>query len=436
MSEEAIRYRLHHDLYEREEQMALLVQRVSGEMHGRRFFPQVAGVGYSLNPYVWSEQIDARAGVLRLVFGLGTRAVDRTEDDYTRLVALNAPQRRPETSFGKVRQYSQRRADVLDLDTNKMVTVPWRHAAEPLPLHMLEAVATCDEQILRERPDLDRTHLDLWTLTFDDWLTHTTFAEDMRALLGRLEEVYGTPVDVEFTANMLSEDRYRLNLLQCRPFQAMRRAADHVALPEKAAGKVLLESHGPIIGTSRRVTVDRLVYVVPEAYRELPTDKRYALARMIGRIIHLGDHDAPRRIALLGPGRWGTSMPQLGIPVTFAEINRASILCEIAAMHEGLIPDVSLGTHFLNDLVELDMLCLAVFPGAQRDRFDPAPLDALPNRLADLLPADAEWSAAVRVLEPPPNCRFTFYADALKQRALLLEEEARGHRQRPHLTPA
>ena len=76
--------------------MALLVQRVSGAVHGHLFYPQVAGVGLSYNPYVWSEQIDPEAGVLRLVFGLGTRAVDRSDDDYTRVVALNAPQRRPD----------------------------------------------------------------------------------------------------------------------------------------------------------------------------------------------------------------------------------------------------------------------------------------------------------------------------------------------------
>ena len=84
--------------------MALLVQRVSGEMYGSLFFPHAAGVGFSFNPYVWHEDIDPKAGFLRLVFGLGTRAVDRTGDDYTRLVALNDPGRRPETAEGGERQ--------------------------------------------------------------------------------------------------------------------------------------------------------------------------------------------------------------------------------------------------------------------------------------------------------------------------------------------
>ncbi len=91
MSERALTYRARRGLLESDEQMALLVQRVSGDVHGRYFFPHLAGVGYSYNAYVWSEDIDPYSGVLRLAFGLGTRAVDRVDDDYTRLVALNAP---------------------------------------------------------------------------------------------------------------------------------------------------------------------------------------------------------------------------------------------------------------------------------------------------------------------------------------------------------
>src|SRR5512136_2737560 len=119
MSEEGLNYRLHHGLLDRDEQMALLVQRVSGEMHGALFFPQIAGVGFSFNPFVWNEDIDPKAGLLRLVFGLGTRAVDRADDDYTRLVALNAPLKRPEARPDQARQFAQRRVDVIDLAANR-----------------------------------------------------------------------------------------------------------------------------------------------------------------------------------------------------------------------------------------------------------------------------------------------------------------------------
>ncbi len=96
MSMEALDYRAHRGLLDRDEQMAILVQRVSGVVCSNLYFPQIAGVGLSFNPYVWSERIESDAGMLRLVCGLGTRAVDRHDDDYTRLVSLNAPKLRHE----------------------------------------------------------------------------------------------------------------------------------------------------------------------------------------------------------------------------------------------------------------------------------------------------------------------------------------------------
>ena len=134
MSEKALRYREQRGLLDHDEQMALLVMRVSGAMHGRYYYPQAAGVGFSFNPYVWHETIDPKAGVLRLVFGLGTRAVDRSDDDYTRLVALNAPQRRPESNFDEVRQYAQRRVDYLDLQANRLVSGHFLDVMEDAPM--------------------------------------------------------------------------------------------------------------------------------------------------------------------------------------------------------------------------------------------------------------------------------------------------------------
>ncbi|HOX28687.1 MAG TPA: PEP/pyruvate-binding domain-containing protein, partial [bacterium] len=81
MSENALTYRARRGLLDKDEQMPLLVQRVSGSLCSRHFYPQVAGVGYSYNPYVWDKRIDPDAGMLRLVLGLGTRAVERKDDD-------------------------------------------------------------------------------------------------------------------------------------------------------------------------------------------------------------------------------------------------------------------------------------------------------------------------------------------------------------------
>jgi len=162
-----------------------------------------------------------------------------------------------------------------------------------------------------------------------------------------------------------------------------------------------LEAHGAVIGRSRVHQIDRLVYVVPELYGQLPINERYSVARMIGRLMHVKEPCPPQKIMLIGPGRWGTTTPSLGVPVSFAEIDSAAILCEIVAMRKDLTPDVSLGTHFFSDLVEMDMLYLALYPNRKRNSWNCEFFDRAPNRLAELLPDDAVWSNVVRVIDAP-----------------------------------
>ncbi len=401
MSEASLTYRLYRNVLERDEQMALLVQRVSGEMHENLFFPHAAGVGFSFNPFVWREDIDPKAGVLRLVFGLGTRAVERADDDYTRLVALNAPLRQPPGVDGRG-DYAQRLVDVLDLKANQMTTRDYRAVADCLPpwlreLFMSSSRATGASDSWDDGPPPAAD-----VLTFEKMLAKTGFASTMRDLCQTIEAAYEYPVDVEFTANFSSERDFRLNLLQCRPFPVkIEGEAAQVSLPSQVPSeRIILESRGPIIGHSRDMAIDTLLYVVPTEYSALSMADRYSLARLIGRLVHtVSPTDQAHRMLLVGPGRWGTSMPSLGLPVTFNEIRRASVICELALMHEGLVPDVSLGTHFFNDIVELDMLYLAVAPGREGHALNENLLLELPNRLEHLLPDAARWGAILRVIE-------------------------------------
>jgi hypothetical protein len=416
MSENALRYRAQRRLLDRDEQMALLVMRVSGEMYGRSFLPHMAGVGFSFNPYAWSEYIDPKAGVVRLVFGLGTRAVDRSDDDYTRVVALNAPSRRPEANFDEVRQRAQRRVDYLDLEANQLVSGEFgdlaaRHPG--LPLGMVASQAKLD---VRERGD------PAWVLTFDRVLSETGFVGDMRKILGTLETVYSCPVDIEFTVNFLATRRYKINLLQCRTLQV--RGTEAAALPDVEIDKSarIIEARGAVIGHSRLIEVDRLIYVVPEVYGHLPIQQRHEVARLLGQINRALAKQKAGAVMLLGPGRWGTSSPSLGIPVSFAEINQVSVLCEIVAMREDLVPDVSLGTHFLCELVEMDMLYLALFPRQGENYIDAEFFEESPNLLLDLVPSAEKWPHAVKVIDPRDSTRSgvaaKLAADAVEQKVV------------------
>ncbi|MEI7731651.1 MAG: PEP/pyruvate-binding domain-containing protein [Verrucomicrobiota bacterium] len=418
MHVEGLEYRRHHGLLDQDEQMALLVQRVSGEMYGHTYFPQLAGVGFSFNPFVWHEDIDPAAGVLRMVFGLGTRAVDRTDDDYTRLVALNAPMKRPEGKGGDTRQYTQRRVDVLDLNDNQLTAKNFEDIAPQLPPALLELFA---EEGLSNRSGTD------WMVNFDPVFDKTTLIEELRELLSTLQDAYQHPVDTEFTVNFLPDGDYRINLLQCRPFQVkILGEGSRVRMPASVKPEhIMLESGGPIIGHSLSTAINRLIYVVPSVYSQMGMSQRYSVARAIGRLTHLEHEGEKPTIMLLGPGRWGTSMPSLGVPVSFAEINTVSVICEMAVMHQGLVPDISLGTHFFNDLVEMDMLYFAVSPGKAGHRFREELIKQCPNRLTELLPSAAALSETIWVIDNAGSSAgrsFFLNVDSMKQKAVCYTE--------------
>jgi hypothetical protein len=405
LGEKALSYRQRRGLLDSHEQMALLIMRVSGTAGHRYFHPHAAGVGLSFNPYRWNPRIDMQAGVVRLVAGLGTRAVDRTDDDYTRLIALNEPELRPETNFGAIARRAQRRMDALDLEGNKVITGPFAELTDgegDFPLDLFTS---------REHPDHPAF------LTFDGLLKNTTFVSNMSMLLGGLQAAYRHPVEIEFSLNVLPDGGYRINLLQCRPMQV--RSAEGVvrAEPPDYVPR-LVAAQGAVIGPSRVIRPDRIVYVSPSLYGQLGQADRLAITRIIGRINRAS---AGRTLLLLGPGRWGSRDIWLGIPVAFSDINNVKALCEIVAMHDSLVPDVSLGTHFINELIESDMLYFALFPKMEGNRIDEKAIRRLPNRLTKLFPDARGWSDVVRVVDFKSRSMI-LYADAEHQRVTVTVE--------------
>ena len=374
MSREALNYRARHKLLERDEQMALLVMRVTGVLQSHTFYPHLAGVGFSYNPFVWSKEIDPEAGVVRLVYGLGTRAVDRVDDDYTRVVALNAPLRRPEADFQEVCRHSQRKVDFIDLEADALRSGYFEDLlkdARDVPIDLFTSF---------EEPSLMQGSAHR-ILTFEKLLTATDFVADMRQLLTSLEKAYGRPVDIEFAVNFLDDQTYRINLLQCRPLQVQGTHNPNVPVLRVAPEDAVLLSKGAVVGHSRVTRLDWILYVHPELYGTLPENTRHAVARAIGEINRaLGKRGGV--VLAVGPGRWGTHMASLGVPVNFSEINHVAALCEVAQMHAFLTPDVSLGTHFFGELVELNMLYFALFPDRPENRLN----TALIERAHDCLP--------------------------------------------------
>lgn len=402
LSEEALQYRLQRGLARQEEQMALLVQRVSGAYHGKLFFPALAGVGVSYNTFVWRHDIDPKAGMLRLVLGLGTRAVDRVEGDYPRIVSLDKPLLVPYADSEDKRRFTQRDIDVLDVAQNGWVTIP---------ISGLEAEeATLPLALFAEYKDRN------WLLTFERLLTQTDFAATMRRLLTTLERAYDYPVDVEFTGTYASNGQLYLNLIQCRPLQTRGIQSKRVEIQLRDDAQTLFRSNGSFMGGSIAQPIARVIAVDSQAFMDLSLTDKYELARIIGRLNRYIKARDPLPSLLMGPGRWGTSTPRLGVPVRFAEINAMNAIAEVVFSAGGLQPELSFGTHFFQDLVETGIFYVALNPDKEGCLVNTALLETLPNRLADLLPDDARFAGVLRVVDLPRG--FQLLADIMSQQVV------------------
>jgi len=412
MNRDALEYRMSRGLFAEDEQMAILVQRVSGDHYGDEYFPHVAGVGNSSNLYVWDPEIDMNAGMLRLVFGLGTRAVDRTEGDYARFVTLDNPQRLPLVHAEDRKRFSQHLADVISLSENRLVT------------RRLDAIlnrdirvdpslfASVDHETLRRMRERGmKVQQKPYILDLHRLLRETEFPDVMRDMLQCLSRVYDYPVDVEFTANFTEDGRFRINIVQCRPLQT-KGLGRKVALPDADAGDCLFAMQGNFMGGNVRLPIDYVVLVRSSAYLKLSEQDKYAVARLIGQ---LGRQLKGSTLMLVGPGRWGTTTPSLGVPVKFAEINHASVLVEVAEPDEGFMPELSYGSHFFQDLVEAGIFYAAVFAGQPGVVFRPERILNEPNRLAELLPQHA---ALAHVVHVAATCGMELYSDIVSQRVI------------------
>jgi hypothetical protein len=399
MDEDALAYRLQRGLDQQDEQMALLVQRVSGSYKKNYFFPDLAGVGVSYNTFVWKSELDPKAGMLRLVFGLGTRAVDRVEDDYPQTIALDQPLLRPYADREGESRFSQHNADLLDTNQNCLRTVSVTDLLNDELNMKLDLIVDSDPHTERKMKELGMKTQRYWLLTFKKLLSNTNFTEIMQKILKTLEKYYQYPVDIEFTVNFTGDDTFKINLVQCRPLQTKGIKAS-VQLPENIKPeKILFASQGYTMGGSISQPIKRIIYVDSQAYVETPISQKYSIARLIGK---LNRQIVSREITptiLFGPGRWGTTTPSLGVPVNFAEINKITVLIEIAYEGGNLMPELSFGTHFFQDLVESDIFYVALFPQKESVVFNKDKLAEMPNLLTDLFPEERKYEEVVKIYD-------------------------------------
>ncbi|MCZ6529255.1 MAG: hypothetical protein O6949_02840 [Chloroflexi bacterium] len=394
-------YRGSKGLLDYDERMAVLIQEVRGRQVNGYFLPDASGVAFSQNQYRWSPMIDREAGFMRLVWGLGTRAVDQVGNDYPRLVALSHPELRPDRDPDRIQRYSQHFVDLIDLESNAMRTVPVNEVLDSRTPHLRWIGQRYRGGVLQ---DFVTAPLSLepseTVITFSGLLRRSSFAKDMKHILEMLEKAYRRPVDVEFLS-LLGDppEEQRLYLLQCRPQSQLELKS--VELPTSVPKDRLLFASRRLVPDGRVSDVRYLIYISPDGYRaDISDSERSELARLVGRI---NARLAEESFILLGPGRWGTQNPRLGIPVGYGDIYHAKALIEVVPDDQA--PEPSYGTHFFQDLVEAGIYPLAVALEDEGDEFNQQFFDTSENVLARLLPKDAKWTNLVRVIELPDDLR-------------------------------
>lgn len=393
-----IEYRAERQLIDFGEEMGIMIQEVVGRRVGHYFLPSFAGVAFSRNEFRWSPRIKRDDGLLRVVPGIGTRAVDRLSDDYPVLIAPGQPKLRVNATVDETLRYAPKYVDVINLSTNSFETVPVEQllrecGSEINGLEHIVSVLTPDRILKAPDIHLDPASDDL-VVTFEGLVARTPFVAQIHTILRVLEERLKTPVDIEFAS-----DGESLYLLQCRP-QSHGPMFAPAPIPKDVPPERVVFTATRHVSNGRTTDITHIVYVDPQKYTQLPELNNLV---EVGRAVSKLNKLLPRRqFILMGPGRWGSRGDiKLGVSVTYSDINNTAALIEIARKRGGYVPDVSFGTHFFQDLVEARILYLPLYPDDDGTVFNETFLTRSPNLLPQLLPEHSDLSDTIRLIDVP-----------------------------------
>jgi len=400
LNPDALLYRRSKGLQDYDERMAVLIQIVQGERFGRYFFPFGAGVAFSRNQFRWNPQIRREDGFIRLVWGFGTRAVERLGNDYPRLVALSHPLLHPQAKPSQVSQYSQHYVDLIDLEANQYTSLPINEVlSSRYPGLRYIAQLFNGDDLLPIHTNLLEGKSNRLVLTFDDLLRRTPLAGRFRTLLNLLEENYHSPVDTEFTLRLLiprsTHPEVEICLLQCRPQSHFKESKTHMP--------VSLDPTDVVFSTRRLVPdghvdcITHIIYVTPEGYFSLATQlERTRIGHLVSK---LNAALSGQTFITIGPGRWGTINPDLGVPINYGDIYHTCALVEVSGQGISAAPEPSFGTHFFQDLVESNIYPLAIDLDDPDTHFNRSFFYDTPNHLTELLPESTDCADTVHLIE-------------------------------------
>ncbi|MCX5977070.1 MAG: PEP/pyruvate-binding domain-containing protein [Coprothermobacterota bacterium] len=422
-----IEYRRERGLLDFNEEMAIMLQEVVGRRAGKYFFPAYAGVAFSSNEFRWSPRIKREDGIVRMVAGLGTRAVDRIGDDYPVLVCPGQPGLRVNVGSEEILWYAQKKMDVINLETRRFETISSerliREVGFEIPALSQIISVFQDGQLFSPTSNWINLSEGQPVITFAKLLSSGPFIPMVRDILRVLAETLGWPVDIEFACD---GDIHKLYLLQCRP-QSQVIGVTRAPIPEEIPAENILFSANRFVTTAQVRGIEYIVYVDPDAYDEVGALEELV---QIGRAVGELNGKLPRgRFILIGPGRWGSRGDiKLGVRVGYSDINNTAMLIEVAKRKRDYVPEVSFGTHFFQDLVEAQIRYLPLFPDEDGVLFNEAFFLESPNVLRRWLPSARNLEHVLRLIHVPKvadGATATVIMDGESDKALAFLERKR-----------
>jgi hypothetical protein len=340
-----------------EEKMAVIVQRLAGTAHGRRFYPDVAGAARSHDFYP-VPPLTARDGIAAAALGLGRTVVD---GGRALRFCPRAPERAAQQMTARQRMDGAQRtfwALQLGGPPTGEVELPLSAAEEDGTLARVASTWSAENDALYDgtaRPGVR-------VVTLAPLLKPRGFP--LARLLDRMLELgawgMGAPVEIEFAVT-LDGPRPQFALLQLRPM-ALSREQEDVEIGETAEGRVLCRS-ARVMGHGRVEMCDLVVVDRQRFERQRSREAAAAIAAFNAELTAAG-----RPYLLLGVGRWGSRDPWLGIPVRWEEICGARVIVEAGFRDVAVEP--SQGTHFFQNLTSFHVGYFTVDPDARHGSVD------------------------------------------------------------------
>jgi CheY-like chemotaxis protein len=376
-----------------EEKMGIIIQEVCGARHGDIYYPTFSGVARSINFYpIGSEK--AEDGIANIAMGLGKLIVDggvslRFSPKFpTKILQLNSP----ETALKE----TQKIFYALDLDSSSFipsvddgVNIKKLKISDEVSSTTLKKVAsTYDLNNNIIRPGI--SYKGKRIITFDNLLKFSSFpiAEVLDYLLELGQKEMGNPVEIEFAANLETEANLPniFNFLQIRPIVE----SDHsrvVDLADIRKEDTIIMSDSALGNGMIRGLKD-IIYVKPESFKAVNNKK---IVELLDQVNSDFIRDA-RNYILIGPGRWGSTDPWLGIPIKWPHISQARVIVESGLQNYTIDP--SQGTHFFQNITSFRVGYFTINPFINDGYYD---VDFLNNATSVY---DDEYIRHVRFDEP------------------------------------